>query len=485
MNLINIFYQQVEQQPQHPLILGPAEQQSYSYLEFAQHIQSLVAQLQGVGVAKGHCVGLHYPSDAQYIALTYAIWGCGACVVPIPVELTPEEKQVMFTHIRIDTVISKTTLAAQLTPLHMSVSTPLSEEIVFTPISPLREHPPGFTQINAAFIRFTSGTTGEAKGVVLSHETIYERIRAANQSLHLGPSDRILWLLSMAYHFAVSIVAYLSSGATIIFCPNHFGITMTRTAAKHRATIIYGAPTHYQLMSHDRGQELLPDLRLAIVTTTSLRETVAAAFYHRFQKPLNETYGIIEIGLPCINVDQPRAKQGSVGRLLPAYEMRLEKLGTEDHLRAIHLRGAGLLDAYYEPWNTREEILQSQQGWFVTGDLGHVDEEGYLYIRGRSKEIINVGGMKFFPQEVEAVLETHPAIKEACVSSHSDKRLGELPYAQLVKQAEYPTLPTVEELRDFCAHRLAMYKIPEQFQWVERLVRTASGKLIRDTSKRL
>lgn len=483
MNLLDIFLQTAARQPDHPLITTARE--AYTYQDFQCQIEGLVAQLKAQGVLAGSCIGLHYPNSAEYISLTYAIWGCGACVAPIPVELSPQEKQQIFAHICIDAVISKADIAADLGAIQASAAQPLATETVLIQAKQFCAPPPGFAAVNAAFVRFSSGTTGAAKGVVLSHETIYERIQAANGALAIGPEDRIVWLLSMAYHFAVSIVAYLSFGATILLCPNSFGATIIRLAAKHKATILYGAPTHYALMTQDKSTQMLPDLRLAIVTTTALPPDIATAFYERFHKPLNETYGIIEVGLPCINFEKPLAKSGSVGRVLPAYEIHIDKIDQAHNWGAIYLRGKGVIDAYYAPWQTRAELLQANNGWFATGDIGEVDEEGYLYIRGRSKEVVSVGGMKFFPQEVEAVLEAHPAIQAACVFRYPDQRLGEIPHAYLVKMPEFEEVPTVEELNAFCTERLALYKVPKQFRFVPALLRTASGKLIRDAAKLL
>ena len=482
MNLINIFYEKVETQPDHPLIIGPDEK-VFSYKEFYNQIQKYIIQLKAAGVEKGHSIGLYYPNAPQYISLTYAVWGCGACIVPIPVELTGSEKQQIFNHIRIDAVISKVNLVSKIKMLQNSENTAFSEDIVFIPVKKLREHPPGFADLNAAFIRFTSGTTGAAKGVVLSHETIQARIKAANQGLHINPCDRIIWVLSMAYHFTVSIVAYMSFGATMILCKNHFGTTIVRTAAKHKATIIYGAPTHYELMTHDKSDQLLPDLRLAITTTTSLRKETGTAFYKRFKKTLNETYGIIEVGLPCINFEKQPGKGGSVGRLLPAYEIKMELINKKTDLQAIKVRGPGMVDAYYEPWKTRAEIMQNYDGWFATGDMGYYDQDGFLFICGRSKDMISVGGMKFFPQEVETLLETDPAVKEACVFGYDDQRLGELPYAHLVAESSVDKISLEKTLKELCRQHLATYKIPQKFYFVAQHLRTASGKLIRDASK--
>ncbi len=476
-NLAKIFFQQAATQPDHPAILGPHEDTSITYGAFQRDIQRLVEQLHQAGIRKGMNIGLHYPSGQAYIAFTYALWACDACVTPIPMELANEEKQQILHHIAIDAVISMVQLSDVLTPIGETIV--LTEQACLLKVKALCEPPPALVGLNPAFIRFTSGTTGDAKGVVLSHETIFERIQAANQGLHIGPDDRIVWLLSMAYHFAVSIVAYLTFGATIILCKNSFGITILQSANRHQATLIYGAPTHYELMTHDRSTQKLPPLRLSIVTTARLFPEVADAFYQRFGLPLNETYGIIELGLPAVNLDQPREKQGSVGKLLPAYSIKLRHQGDEV-AGEILFRGPGLLDAYYDPWQPRAAILQ--HGWLATGDLGVMDDAGFLTIVGRSKEMISVAGMKFFPQEVETVLESHPTIRAACIFGVKAPRLGETPMAHIVL-TEGTEPPSETELKDYCTQHLASYKIPSQFQWVNRLTRTASGKLLRNANK--
>jgi long-chain acyl-CoA synthetase len=482
LNLAECFFHKAVQQPDHPLMLGQEVEDQTSYAEFSEVIQQMAAQLKQFGVKPGDNIGLHYQSGSQYIAFVYAIWTCGACVTPLPLELTAAEKQPIFQHIHIDTVISNVRLLEQIrTSIQLDVL-PIAHQAVFARVSAPCEAPPQLANINAAFIRFTSGTTGDAKGVVLSHESIYERIHAANQVLHISENDRILWLLSMDYHFAVSIVAYLMFGASIILPKNSFGITLLTAALRHKATFIYGSPTHYALMTQDDTGAVLPsELRFAIVTTTALYPEAASNFYQRFGCVLNETYGIIELGLPAINVSQSRDKQGSVGRILPDYELRLDCPPGQDQ-GEITIRGKGMLDAYYSPWRSRDAILQQTGGWFKTGDLGRIDKDGFLYIVGRSKEMISVGGMKFFPEEVEFVLEKHPAIQSACVFGVQEKQWGEPSWAYLVLTAEHAT-PNDNDLRTYCRQYLASHKIPGRFQWVEQLTYTASGKKIRNPEK--
>lgn len=482
LNLAECFFQKADQQPDHPLILGQEAGDKTSYAEFRANIQVLAQQLKDAGIKRGDNIGIHYPSGGYYIALVYAVWSCGACITPLPMELTPTEKQQIFEYVHMNAVISHARLMTQIAANTHGESLPLMQQAVFTKVRSSFSPPAELAKVNPAFIRFTSGTTGNSKGVVLSHEAIYERIYAANKVLNIIEQDRILWLLSMDYHFAVSIVAYLSFGASIILPKNSFGITLLNAANNHKATFIYGSPTHYMLMvQDDSGAELPNTLRVAIVTTTALSADAANAFYKRFKRVLNETYGIIELGLPAINVSQLRDKQGSVGKMTPDYELRLEIIDGHEY-GEITVRSKGMLDAYYSPWCARETILAEQGGWFHTGDLGRLDAEGFLHIVGRSKEMISVGGMKFFPEEVESVLEKHPAIAEAAVFGIKDRQWGESAQSHLIL-VEGVLPPSDNELRSYCKQYLATHKVPSRFIWVDHLAYTASGKKIRDPDK--
>lgn len=471
--------------PDQPAIVGPRAGQSLTYADLATRVRDLAAVLADAGLRPGMNIGLHYPSGGAYIAYTYAIWAVGACVTPIPTELAGVEKRLIPNFVALDAIVTASHGHAVLLEEAGRVGAELPEQALLLIDTRLRDTPPDLAELHPAFIRFTSGTTGAAKGVVLSHRSIRERIAAANAVLEIGPDDRVVWLLSMAYHFAVSIVAYLSYGATIVLPANAFGVSILKAAVEHRATLIYGSPTHYELMTHDADGRLPTTMRLAIVTTARLSPELAQRFHDRFGLALNETYGIIEIGLPAINHADPWGHQGSVGRVLPAYALQLVRRDRADSdagevtTGEVLLRGPGLLDAYYEPWRPRAEILQDRDGWLATGDLGRLDADGYLTLVGRAKDMISVGGMKFFPQEVEAVLEQHPAIAEACVYGVPHPREGELPQADLILSPAALPLPDTTALQAHCKRALAPYKVPHQFRIVAKLPRTASGKLLR------
>jgi long-chain acyl-CoA synthetase len=474
MNLYDTFRATSRRQPAAPALLGPGPGDRLTYGQLAEAIDAAADRLHDAGVRPGDCVGLHCPSGADYIILTYAVWRCGGCVVPIPVELADREKQEICRTIALAWVITGPQRASFVEPFRRgpAVQTPAAAVV---PVAARREHPAGFDPLASAFIRFTSGTTGMAKGVVLSHETIGDRISAANEVLHIGPGDRVLWLLSMSYHFAVSIVGYLSFGAAVVLPADHFAPAVQDAARRYGTTLIYASPAHYAWLTEAASAELPPTLRLAVSTTTGLERGAAENFRRRFGLPLTQALGIIEVGLPFINVDFAADRPEAVGRVLPAYRLRLDDTGLGPHYREVLLSGKGFLDAYYEPWRPRAQIMPD--GWFRTGDIGELDADGCLFLRGRTKDVISVLGAKFFPQEVEAVLLSHPGVAAACVVARPDARLGEVPYARIVPHD--PAEPPAEaELLRYCRQRLASFKVPQRIEFRHDLPRTASGKIL-------
>jgi long-chain acyl-CoA synthetase len=475
-NMDDLFRQAVRRAPEHPAILGPQSQAVLTYRVLDEAIADASDRLRSAGVRRGDCVGLHLPSSVPYIVWNYAVWRCGGCVVPIPVELAADEKSEIFRQIAIDFLITPRKTAALSEPYRRAESKDLSADLALVPIGSPQQRPSGFAGIDGAFIRFTSGTTGSSKGVVLSHRTIEERVLAANEALRIGPADRIVWVLSMSYHFTVSIVGYLTLGATIVLPANHFAAAIFQAIGQHQATILYASPMHFALLADSPQAAAHGSLRLAISTTSSLDSCAAEAFGQRCGLPICQALGVIEIGLPCINVDFAAQSPGSVGRVLPAYEVRLDDVGLGPEMREILFRGPGFLDAYYHPWQTREQILED--GWFRTGDVGRLDENGCLHLAGRSTDVINVMGMKFFPQEVERVLASHPGVQAAVVFSQKGGRYGETAHARVIANHGAGSDDLACELRQFCSQRLASYKVPERIELVQSLPRTASGKVL-------
>ena len=480
MNLADELFQTIPDRHNRPAILGPGDL-VLTYGEFAREIDNTARRLKKVGVKPGQVIGLHLPSDRDYIVSTYALWRLGAAVAPVPMELADREKERLPHDIALQGLIARRRDDHSLfSSMSAGWRRKLGETTFFRRLHPVRETPAGLGALDPAFVRFTSGTTGTAKGVVLSHQSVWERIHAANETMRLGPEDRVVWLLSMAYHFTVSIVNYLQVGAGIVLCPNHLGKDILASGRRHGGTFIYGAPMHFEMLNLTR-EGSWPTLRTAVSTTAALRKGTAEAFEQRFGVPLGQALGIIEVGLPFISMTPSPAQRGSVGAVAAPHEVRLEDVDMGDAGRAVLLKGPGFFDAYYSPWRLRDEVLTD--GWFDTGDLGRIDENGWLWLTGRSKDMISVGGLKVFPQEVELVLNEHPAVDESCVYRHRSTEGSEMVHARLVLVRGQDRATTIEQLQDYLADRLAVYKIPSRIEAVDHLPRTASGKLIRDEKR--
>lgn len=423
-------------------------------------------------------VGLACGNGVDYIVLALAILKAGGCLVPVAEELAAAERKELIQRSGLcGVVLGNREKAWRGEAIGREESTGAG----WMPLEKCKiQHEAEFCALDPAFIRFSSGTTGRSKGVVLSHRKLEERIVAANAALGIGPGDRVLWMLPMAHHFAVSIVLYLYHGACTVIGTSHLADSVLEIARTTRATVIYGAPFHYSLLAADKGGFPWQDLRLAVSTAAPLPAAVAEGFFKRFAKPLVQGFGIIEIGLPLLNTGGAEDTPTAVGRPLPAFDVELrddEGLPVAvGKLGELWIKGPGMFDAYLSPWQPVEEVCVN--GWFPTGDLAETDAAGRVFIRGRKKSVINVSGMKVFPEEVEAVLDRHPAVARCRVFGIAHGVLGNLPAAEVVL-SERETADTRELIR-WCRKSLSAHKVPVRVEQVAALSLTASGKLRRE-----
>lgn len=449
MNIVEKIFQDTDRAAI-ALICGDEE------ISYAQLVERVDAAARPIASSRAARVGLDCPNGIAHVVLALAIVRAGKCLVPIASELSARERDRVIRETGIGAIVDAT------------------GELREVPVGELAFDEAALMALNPAFIRFSSGTTGTSKGVVLSHESLLERVTAANRGLRIGPADRIVWILPMAHHFAVSIMLYLLHGATTIIENSHLAEDILTAATRHGGTVLYGAPFHHALLAAEGSGRAWPSLRLAVSTAATLPLATAQAFDQRFGQPLAQGLaqglGIIEVGLSLLNLARSREKPMSVGQPLP--DFRAEVRGEGD----LFLRGPGMLDAYLHPWRPRAEILED--GWFHTGDLARVDEDGDFHLLGRSHSVINVAGLKCFPEEIEAVLSECPEVRRARVIGKPNARFGAVPVAEIVPRD--PTQPPkISELAAHCRGALARYKVPVEFRFVESIPLTASGKIQR------
>jgi long-chain acyl-CoA synthetase len=474
VNIYRIIREEAAPGLDRPAIIEPGGR-TVTYRELFELTDRFSDVLASHGITRYSRVGLVLDNSPEYIALSLAVLSRNAAIVPVSPEHTTQEVEEVMASIGVGHV-----LYSEGGPYRGKGPVRLDDgvEVMLSPADhencPL---PEGYEKITPAFIRFSSGTTGASKGVVLSHRSIVERTEAADAGLHITGRDSVLWVLSMSFHFVVTILLFLRRGAGIVLCHDSFPETLLSGIREHGGNVIYAAPFHYDMLSTSDGvlRDELKNIRLAISTTVKLPDAIAVNFEEKFGFPLTEAYGIIEVGLPFVGVrGQGPEGAGSLGKPLPSYKIRIDSPDSSG-AGEILLRGPGMLDAYFEPWQRSGEVLD--KGWFRTGDLGRLSEEGELIIVGRRKNVINFSGMKIFPFEVEEVINSFPGVRESMVYPEEHSTYGQLPMARVV--AEEGAEPDMRALRRYCYQRLAQYKAPKVFELVAELPRTKSGKLLR------
>jgi acyl-coenzyme A synthetase/AMP-(fatty) acid ligase len=283
MNISELFHKNAEQFSGQTAIIDESAKIDFGSLSVS--IRETAAALQAFDLKPGMGIGVLGSNSRWFIQMAYAVMESEAVVLPLSDQLKRDE---------IQDVIRISGLHALLFEAGLQDKIPLADNAVDflhgwkinffdTGSGPIAPHVPG-----AALIRFTSGTTGISKGVILSHQTILDRITVANGALKLGPGDRVLWVLSMAYHFVVSIILYLHHGAAIVICNDFLASAMLEKINEHRATFIYASPMHIRMLAQDKSLKMMESVRCVISTSTAVSAGQCEAFYSRFNKSVSQ-----------------------------------------------------------------------------------------------------------------------------------------------------------------------------------------------------
>jgi malonyl-CoA/methylmalonyl-CoA synthetase len=325
------------------------------------------------------------------------------------------------------------------------------------------------TRDDLALIAYTSGTTGSPKGAMLSSGNLLASAEAVRLAWRWSTGDRLVLALPLfhIHGLGVGLHGTLLSGAYAVLLPKFEVDAVLDAAAEHDATLFFGVPTMYgRLAGSPRVQELA-SLRLCVSGSAPLPADLHRLFADRAGQRILERYGMTETVMNVSNPYDGERRPGTVGLPLPGVELRI--LDGE-----IQLRGPNIFHGYWHQPQATADAFTSDR-WFRTGDLGALDEDGYLRIVGRSKELIISGGYNVYPREVEEVLRAHPHVADVAVAGLPSAEWGETVGAWIVPDGEID----LQELREFAAARLAGYKRPRIIQLIEELPRNALGKVLK------
>jgi malonyl-CoA/methylmalonyl-CoA synthetase len=325
-----------------------------------------------------------------------------------------------------------------------------------------------------ALICYTSGTTGTPKGALLRHANLLASAEALRLAWRWSTTDRLLLALPLfhLHGLGVGLHGTLLAGASALLLPRFDVDAVLDASLRHQATLFFGVPTMYARLAASPRVGELGRLRLCVSGSAPLSPTVFERVASASGQRVLERYGMTETLMNVSNPYEGERRPGSVGLALPGVEMRLATQPQGE----ILIKGPNVFSGYWRA-EAATAAAFDEDGWFHTGDVGELDEKGYLRIVGRSRELIITGGFNVYPREVEEVLLSHPAVVEAAVVGTPSEEWGEVVTAYIVPGE---SRPRPEDILSYVAERLAPFKRPRIVRLVESLPRNALGKILRD-----
>jgi long-chain acyl-CoA synthetase len=492
--LMQLLYEQARTRPEHTALVHRGERIAFG--DLVQWIERLAGGLAQRGIGPGDAVGLVLPDDPWFVVSLHAITALGGVVVPVNPAFKQAELEYCFRSAGVSTVISDERaagvcgrIAASMEGEVQVITTSTAHGQADTLDAVLEEGSAGHLDERAAdepFVyQFSSGSTGRPKRVPRTHGQCAAEA-ALYRSLGLSHEDRIFSAIPLFHTWGMGACLFASaaSGATVVILEDPQPFLLKRHRAlelieQERATVFPGVPFNFRLMAEAPTRADLSSLRLCFSAGTALPRESFEAFGERFGVLVRQLYGSTETGMIAANLTtDPVATFASVGEPLAGVEVGVfDEDGTElppGSVGEIAVRSPAASDGYADADERSRAAFR--EGRFFTGDLGHMDEAGLLYLEGHRKLLIEVGAFKVDPIEVQDVLETHPAVDEAIVVGVSRETAGE----EAVKAVIVPSDDCEEhELLSLCRERLANFKVPRTIEFRDRIPRSPLGKVLR------
>ncbi len=448
-------------------------EESLTFGALDQRVSSVAAWLSALGLKSGDRVAVLMQNGLSFAVLVHAISRAGGVIVLINTRLTGPEITWQLQDVKASLLITDEANAAQaqavaqdLTHISIHLNTELPRFPTLTPT------PTHFDLEATHSILYTSGTTGQPKGAVLTFGNHWWN--AMGSALNLGTRAEDRWLAILPL-FHVGGLAILLRGViygnTVVVHPAFDAEAVNRAIDNDGITIVSMVATTLQRTLEARGDRPFPGtLRCVLLGGGPAPRPLLEACAQR-HLPVMQTYGLTEAAsqVATLAPEDALRKLGSAGKPLFPVELRIEGKAEGE----IIIRGPTVTPGYLDRPEANAKTFR--EGWFHTGDLGYLDDEGYLYVLDRRDDLIVSGGENVYPAEVESVLKAHPAVADAGVVGGPDPQWGQVPLAFIVRRSPV----TEADLRAFCGERLARYKTPAEFHFVAELPRNASGKLLR------
>jgi long-chain acyl-CoA synthetase len=481
------------------------DERRLSYRELSRHVEAFAAHLRALGVREGDKVALFLPNRMSFTIGYFGILHAGGTVVPV--SFLSVAREVAYTLRDSDAVLliawggyekaARAGFEAAGTARHLILVDESRGPMTVLGGKPI--DPDGRTDValtrpdDTAVLLYTSGTTGEPKGAELTHFNMYsnaqysaERILWDGRSFEtLGPGNVILGALPLFHSFGQTTNqnAAIFAGGALTYLERFEPEAALRVMERDRVTLFSGVPTMYFQLLHFPGAEKydISSLRHATSGGAAMPVEVLHAFEERYPAKILEGYGLSETSpVATFNVLWKPRKPGSIGEPIHGCDVKIfddaDKELPAGEVGELVIRGMNVMKGYYKKPDATREVFRG--GWFHTGDMGKKDEDGYLYIVDRKKDMIIRGGFNVYPREVEEVLYGHPAVREAAVVGVADPQYGEEVKAYVSLKAD-ASGACAESLLAYCRQNLSATKYPRIYEVLPDLPKGPTGKILR------
>ncbi len=487
MNLAQILADSAQRDPAHAAL--KLDDMEVSYGELAQAAALVAGLLRSKSLAPGDRVGVMLPNVPYFAACYYGILQAGGVVVPMNVLL--KEREVAF---YLGDSGAKLLFAWHgfQDEVHGGAEQAGSECVVVSPgefEELLAEQPPagGLAEredSETAVILYTSGTTGTPKGAELTHANLRRNCAISADLFDLGADAVTLGALPLFHSFGQTcgLNATIMSGGLLTLIPRFDPVKAFEIIQRDRVNLFEGVPTMYGAMLHvpERDRSDTSTLRLCVSGGSAMPVELMRGFEGTFGCKIVEGYGLSETS-PVASFNHPdrERKPGSIGTPVEGVEMKVVDEADGDvaqgEVGEIVIRGHNVMKGYWERPDATDDAIRD--GWFHSGDMARIDEDGYFFIVDRKKDMIIRGGYNIYPREVEEVLYEHPSVREAAVVGVPDEDLGEEVGAAVALKDGAEA--TADELREFVKSQVAAYKYPRQIWFLDDLPKGPTGKVLK------
>jgi long-chain acyl-CoA synthetase len=441
---------------------------------------------------RGDRAALFLPNIPEFITAYYALQKLGVIVVSLNVMLKRDEVQFILRDSAVRVLITAPSLLDQVPKDVPAVANIVTVGETNRPgclqFSDLLGAPPAeawhvsIDDEDGAALLYTSGTTGQPKGVLLTHGNLVFNSQTTAHHTRMTDQDRLLCFLPLFHCFGQNFImnTAMYTGATLVLHERFVADEILESALSDRATMFFGVPAVYvRLLARPQIEMYLDSVRYYFSAAAPLSVETVRRWRERLGQTIYEGYGLTETAPFATYNHDSEYREGSVGTSVDGVQIKIVNENGESlppgELGEIAIKGPNVMKGYF---NRPEETARAiRDGWFLTGDIGRMDESGYLFLVDRVKDMVNVSGYKVWPREVEEVLSKHSGLNESAVIGVPDPVSGEAVKAfVVVKEGE--TL-TEEDLIKFCRSRMAVYKAPRYVEFIDALPRNPTGKVLK------